>query len=444
MGIYGELFSDAEIRQLFSDRATLQGMLDFEAALARDEAAEGIIPAEAAAAIAAACRAELYDLEDIGRLTTLSGNPAIPMVRLLTAKVAETDQEAARWVHWGSTSQDAIDTGRLVQIASALRLIEMRIAELCTILARLAERHRATIMPGRTLLQHAAPTTFGLKAAFWLDALIGHAAALVNMSPSTPLQLGGAAGTLAALGDKGPALQERMTGSATALPWHGTRQSLARLGAEVGLLAGTLGKIGRDIALLMQTEVGEVFEAAEPGRGGSSAMPHKRNPVQSLAMSAIADRTPGLVANLLAAMPQEHERGIGGWHAEWEILPQLFTLAGASLNHAIGMMRRIEIDTDRMRQNLEMTRGLILSERIVMALGEKIPRLEAKTMVEIACKKAINEKRHLRDIIASEPRISVHLDAATLDRLFDPAGYLGATEAMIERALTLHALHFGQ
>ena len=444
MGIYGELFSDKEISLLFSDRATLQGMLDFESALARDEAAEGIIPAEAAAAIAAACRADLFDIEDIGRLATLAGNPAIPMVRLLTAKVAEADKEAARWVHWGATSQDAIDTGRLVQIAAALRLIEMRIAELCAVLARLCERHRATVMPGRTLLQHALPTTFGLKAAYWLDAMMGHAAALVAISPGTPLQLGGAAGTLAALGDKGAALQERMTGSSTALPWHSTRQSLMRLGAEIGLLSGSLGKIGRDISLLMQTEVAEAFEPTDPGRGGSSAMPHKRNPVQSLAMSAIAERTPGLVASLLSSMPQEHERGIGGWHAEWEVLPQLFILAGASLNHAVAMLRRLEIDTDRMRQNIDITRGLIMSERIVMALGEKIPRLEAKGMIEIACKKAINEKRHLRDIIAADPRISVHLDAATLEKLFDPSTYLGATDAMIERALTLYSLHFGQ
>jgi 3-carboxy-cis,cis-muconate cycloisomerase len=443
MSIYGELFSDSEMAALFSDRATLQGMLDFEAALARDEAAEGIIPAEAAEPIADHCRAELYDLAEIGRQTTLAGNPAIPMVKLLTARVAETDREAARWVHWGATSQDAIDTGRLVQIAAALQVTEQRLSTVTTILARLADTHRRTVMPGRTLLQHALPTTFGLKAAQWLDALSAHTAALANIAPSLPLQLGGAAGTLASLGERGPALQERMTGSATALPWHTTRAALARLGAELGLIAGTLGKIGRDVILLMQTEVAEVFEPAAAGKGGSSALPHKRNPVQSLAMSAIADRTPGLVATLLAALPQAHERGVGGWHAEWEVVPQLFTLTGASLVHAAAMLDGLEIDAARMRANLDLTGGLILSERVALALGERMPRMEAKALVEIACKKSVNERRPLRDILAAEPRVTTHLDAAALDALFDPATYLGATEAMIERALTAHALRCG-
>lgn len=443
MGIYGELFSDSEMATLFSDRATLQGMLDFEAALARDEAAEDIIPAAAAGPIAAACRADLYDLDDIGRQTTLAGNAAIPMVKLLTAKVAETDREAARWVHWGATSQDAIDTGRLVQTAAALRLIEQRLAGLAGVLAALADAHRQTVMPGRTLLQHALPTTFGLKAAQWLDAIVAHAAILVAIAPLMPLQLGGAAGTLASLGDKGAALQERMTGSATAMPWHTTRAALARLGAELGLIAGTLGKIGRDVILLMQTEVAEVFEPAAAGKGGSSALPHKRNPVQSLAMSAIAGRTPGLVATLLSALPQEHERAVGGWHAEWEVLPELFTLTGASLAHATAMLAGLEVDAARMRANLDLTGGLILSERIAMALGETMPRMEAKALIEIACKKAVNERRPLRQVLAMEPRVTTHLDAAALDALFDPSTYLGASEAMINRALTSYALHFG-
>ena len=441
-GIYGDLFADAEMAAVFSDAATLQGMLDFESALARDEAAEGIIPAEAAPVIAQACRADLYDMADIGRQTTLAGNPAIPMVKLLTAKVAEADKSAARWVHWGATSQDAIDTGRLIQCAAGLRLIEERIDRLAAILARDADRHRATVMPGRTLLQHALPTTFGLKAAYWLDALIGHAASLTRINPATPLQLGGAAGTLASLGERGSALQERMTGFELAVPWHTTRQALVRMGAELGLLSGTLGKIARDVMLLMQTEVAEAFEPAETGKGGSSALPHKRNPVQLLAMAAIATRTPGLVSTLFAALPQEHERAVGGWHAEWETLPQLFTLTGAALNHAIAMLDRLEIDADRMRANLDITQGLVLSERIALALGEKMPRIEAKSIVETACKRAVNEKKHLRDILAHDPRVTIHLNAERLDTLFDPATYLGASEAVIERVLALYRLTF--
>ena len=443
-GLYGSLFADAEMQAVFSDRATLQGMLDFEAALARDEAAAGLIPAEAAADITAACNARLYDIGEIGRQTTLAGNPAIPMVRMLTARVAERTPEAARWVHWGATSQDAIDTGRLVQVASGLRLIEHRLARLAAILARLADRHRATVMPGRTLLQHALPTTFGLKVAYWLDAIVGHAAALMRLTPNAPLQIGGAAGTLASLGDRGAELQERMTGSSMAVPWHATRQALAGLGAELGLLAGSLGKIGRDVSLLMQTEVGEVFEPAEAGKGGSSALPHKRNPVQSLMLVTIAQRTPGLVATLLTALPQEHERAVGGWHAEWEVMPQLFTLTGAALNHAIAMIDGLEIDEARMRANLDLTHGLIMSERIALALGERMPRLEAKALVEAACRTALAQGCHLRSTLQTDPRIAAHLTEGDLDRLFDPATYLGAADAMIERVLTLYSLNFSQ
>lgn len=443
-GLYGGLFADAQMQALFSDRATLQGMLDFEAALARDEAAEGVIPADAAAAIAAACKAGLYDIAAIGRETTHAGNPAIPLVRMLTEKVAETDPEAARWVHWGATSQDAIDTGRLVQIAAGLRLIETRIARLAALQVRLADRHRATVMPGRTLLQHALPTTFGLKVAYWLDAIIGHASALMRLTPNAPLQIGGAAGTLASLGAKGADLQERMTGSSMAVPWHATRQALVRLGAELGLLAGTLGKIGHDVSLLMQTEVAEAFEPSAPGKGGSSALPHKRNPVQSLMLCAIAQRTPGLVATLLAALPQEHERGVGGWHAEWEVVPQLFTLTGAALNHAIAMTEGLEIDEARMRANLDLTHGLIMSERIALALGPFMPRLDAKRLVETACRKALAEGCHLRAALLAEPRIAASLAAGELDRLFDPASYLGAADAVIERVLALYSLNFSR
>ncbi|HRK23566.1 MAG TPA: 3-carboxy-cis,cis-muconate cycloisomerase [Beijerinckiaceae bacterium] len=443
-GIYGELFSDAAMTDLFSDRATLQGMLDFEAALARDQASDGIIPESAVAPIAAAARADLYDIADIGRQATLAGNPAIPMVRLLTERVAAADPEAARWVHWGATSQDAIDTGRLIQIAGALRLIEARIDRLAAILARTADQHRRTVMAGRTLLQQALPVTFGLKAAYWLDALLGHAAALSRIAPAASLQLGGAAGTLASLGDKGPALQERMMGFDLAVPWHATRQALLRQGAELGLLTGTLGKIGRDVTLLMQTEIGEVSEAAAEGKGGSSTLPHKRNPVQSVALTAIATRTPGLVATLLSAMVQEHERAAGAWQAEWQTLPDLFILAGAALAHAVALIDGLGVDKARMRDNLDRTGGLILSERVAMALGEVMPRIEAKARVEAACAIAISERRPLRDVLAADAVIAAHLDGAALSRLFDPATYLGANDAVIDRVLALHRLHIAR
>ena len=441
--IYGELFADAECRTLFNDQATLQGMLDFEAALARGEADEGIIPAATVMPIVSACRAELYDIAEIGRQTTLAGNPAIPMVKLLTAKVAETDKAAARWVHWGATSQDAMDSGRLFQASAGLELIEARIAILSGTLAGLADKHRVSIMPGRTLLQHALPTTFGLKAAYWLDALLGHACALKNLRPMPRIQLGGAAGTLASLDDAGPGLRIRMSGTEAAAPWHTTRQVFGRLGAELGLISGTLGKIGCDIMLLMQTEVGEVREPAEAGKGGSSAMPHKRNPVQSLAMAAIAERTPGLVATMFSSLVQEHERAIGGWHAEWETLPQLFTLTSASLKHAIGLLGGLEVDTVRMRANLEMTQGLVLSERISLALAEKIGRLEAKAIIEEGCRATIAKQIHLRKVLGEDTRVTTHFDGAALDQLFDLATYLGASASTIDQVLHRYSSNSG-
>lgn len=439
--LLGDLFEDPLMVERFGDTATLQGMLDFEAALTEAQAGEGIVPAAAVAPIAAACRADLYDIAEIGRQATLAGNPAIPMVKLLTAEVTRHDVGAARWVHWGATSQDAIDSGRAGQIRAGLSLILDRAGEMAQTLADLAETHRHTVMPGRTLLQHALPTTFGLKAAYWLDAITGHVCALRGVVPDWPAPLGGAAGTLASLGARGAALQLKLAADNTSkaaglpIPFHTTRQEFARVGCELGLLAGTLGKIARDIMLLMQTEVAEVFEPAEAGKGGSSALPHKRNPVQSLAMAAIAQRTPGLVSTLLVAMTQEHERAIGGWHAEWEVLPELFVLAGASLNHALPLLKGLEIDAHRMRTNLDLTHGLILSERVALALGETLGRTAAKTIVEDASRAAIAGRRHLRDVLGTDPLVTASLDERALDALFDPATYLGATQAVIDRAL---------
>ena len=349
-------------------------MLDFEAALARAQARLGVIPAAAAPAIAARAEAELFDVAAIGRAAARAGNPAIPLVRRLTALVAEHDEPAARFVHWGATSQDAMDTGLVLQLRAFLGPLEADLGRLAAGLARLAEEHRDTAMVGRTWLQQALPTTFGLKAAGWLDAVGRHRQRLAELRPRLlVVQLGGAAGTLASLGGRGLEVADALAGelglAAPALPWHGARDRVAELAAWLGLLVGTLGKVARDWSLMTQTEVGEVLEPAGEGRGGSSTMPHKRNPVAAAAVLAAAVRAPGLVATMLSAMVQEHERGLGGWHAEWETLPELAVLAAGALRQAAETVEGLEVDRGRMRANLGLTRGLIMAEAVQMALG---------------------------------------------------------------------------
>lgn len=434
------MFHAPVLDALFTDRAHLQGMLDFEAALARAEASAGVIPQSAVAAIVAECDAALYDIEALGAAAALAGNTAIPLVKALTARVAARDGEAARYVHWGATSQDAMDTGLVLQLRGALTLIDADLARLSAALAQLAADHRTTPMVGRTWLQHALPITFGLKAAGWLDAVERHRSRLVELRPRLlVLQFGGAAGTLAALDDRGlavaAALADDLALGLPAMPWHSARDRIVELGALLGLLTGTLGKMARDIALLMQTDVGEVREPAAAGRGGSSTMPHKRNPVACAAILAAAAQAPQLVAGLLGAMPQEHERGLGGWQAEWNTLPALLRLAGGSLAQAAALVAGLEVDATQMRRNLDRTNGLIMAEAVAMALGAKIGRLAAHQRIEAASAQAVAGARHLRDVLAEDPVISQHLGDGALDQLFDPLGYTGVAAQLVDRVL---------
>ena len=434
------LLGSPALADIFSDRGRLQGMLDFEAALAEAEAAVGIIPAGAAPAIAAQCRAELFDIEALATATAASGNPAIPLVKALTALVAQDDAEAARYVHWGATSQDANDTGLVLQLRRALPLIEADVARLGDALAALAAQHRLTLLAGRTWLQQAVPTTFGLKAAGWLDALMRHRARLATVRVELlSLQFGGASGTLASLGQQGMAVAEALAAKLDLalpdMPWHTERDRLAALGTALGGLLGTLGKMARDVSLLMQTEVGEAFEPAAEGRGGSSTMPHKRNPVAAASVLAAATRAPGLVATLLAGMVQEHERGLGNWQAEWTALPELVVLAGGALSKMADCIAGLEVDAARMRANIDATQGLGLAEAVSMALSVKLGKSAAHQQVEAACRRAIAEKRHLRQVLAADPAVSSALTAAELDRLLDPLNYLGAAGAFVDRVL---------
>jgi len=434
------LFTTETMRGIFSDHGRLQGMLDFEAALARAEARVNLISAGAAAAIGAQCRAELFDVDALAAAAAHAGNAAIPLVRELTRLVAACDAEAARYVHWGATSQDAIDTGLVLQVCSALTVIDTDLARLSGALAALAKAHAQTPLAGRTWLQQGPPVTLGLKAAGFLSAIERHRTRLAQLRGRVAtLQFGGAVGTLAALDERGmdiaSALAEELHLALPDLPWHAQRDRIAEVATTLGLLVGTLGKLARDVSLLMQTEVAEAFEPSAPGRGGSSTMPHKRNPIGSAIILAAAARVPPLVATMLAAMVQEHERGLGGWHAEWDTLPEICALAGGALAHALVVVEGLQADPAQMAANLEITHGLILAEAVAMALGEKIGKMEAHALVEEASARALAARTPLRDALAADARVAAHLSGTDLKRLFDPRNYLGQAERLVARAL---------
>ncbi|MGH8447047.1 MAG: 3-carboxy-cis,cis-muconate cycloisomerase [Solimonas sp.] len=434
------LFVDTATQRLFSDTRRIGAMLSFEAALARAEARCGLLPASAAAAIEAQCDAGLYDYAALGDDARRAGNLAIPLVKALTARVRERDPEAARWVHWGATSQDAIDTGLVLQLRDALAQTDTALAQIVAVLATLTRMHRNSVMAGRTWLQQAVPTTFGLKTAGWLDALSRHRQRLRELQPRLlVLQFGGAAGTLAALGAQADAVASALAGELQLdlppLPWHAHRDRLVEAGAVLGLVAGTLGKIARDLSLMMQTEIGEAFEPAGAGRGGSSTMPHKRNPVGCAIALAAATRVPHLVATLYSAMPQEHERGLGNWPAEWDTLPDIFRLSGGSLAAMHEVLAGLEVDTARMRSNLEATHGLLYAERVAMALAGTLGKQAAHQLVEQAAQRAIAERRSLREVLAEDAAVGRMLDPAALAALFDADSALGNSDLYIDRVL---------
>ena len=349
MALFDPLFGSAAMDEVFSDVARLQSMLDFEAALARAEAGCGVVPAASARAIASKCKADLIDIDALASATADSANPAIPLVKQLTELVAKDDPEAAGFVHWGATSQDANDTGLVLQIRKALHLIEDDLNTLCASLAQLAQKHRSTVMAGRTLMQQALPTTFGVKVTGWLDAMDRHRERFAETGGRVlVLQFGGAVGTLAALREKGLQVAEALAAELRLelpnMPWHSQRDRVAEVATVLGLCAGTMGKMARDISLHMQTEIAEVFEPADEGRGGSSTMPHKRNPVSCAVVLSAATRVPGLVSTMLSAMVQEDERGLGDWHAEWETLPEIFQLTGGALHQVATIVPHLEVE----------------------------------------------------------------------------------------------------
>ncbi|AVX23440.1 3-carboxy-cis, cis-muconate cycloisomerase [Pseudomonas syringae pv. atrofaciens] len=441
--LFDAYFMQPEMREIFSDEGRVQGMLDFEAALARAQARVGLIPPEVVADIELSCDARLFDFDALAIAIGSAGNSAIPLVKALGKQIAARSAEAERYVHMGATSQDVMDSGLVLQLRRAIVLLERDLTRLADAMAEQAQRHAGTPLAGRTWLQQATPVTLGMKIAGWLGAVTRHRQRLNEIKPRLLcLQFGGASGSLAALGDQAfsvaEALADELQLALPEQPWHTQRDRLVEFAGLLGLIAGSLGKLGRDVSLLMQTEVGEVFEPSAPGKGGSSTMPHKRNPVGAAVMISTATRAPGLVATMLSAMPQEHERSLGLWHAEWETLPELCCLVSGSLQQALQVIPGLQVDAERMAINLQSTKGLVLAEAVSIALAQRIGRDAAHHLVEQCCRRAVEQGAHLRQVLGETPQVSEQFSSDELDRLLDPAHYLGQARHWVERAVAEH------
>jgi 3-carboxy-cis,cis-muconate cycloisomerase len=429
---FGPLFVPERLLDAVSDSAWLQAMLEAESALARAEAAVGIVPTEAATAITDSCRPELYDIEALAREGRSVGNPAEPLVRALRERVGS---DVARYVHWGATSQDVMDTASMLVARGALDLIVVELDRIAATLAGLAETHRSTPMAARTLLQQAVPTTFGFKVAGWLVAVQEARGRLRALrSERLAAQLGGAAGTLAPLHERGADVLRLFSGelglAEPVLPWHTNRTRITELGGALETTAGVLGKIGFDIVLLAQTEVGEVSEGRD---GGSSTLPQKRNPVRSTLARACAQLVSGYASVLSRTLIQEHERAAGAWHAEWEALSGALAFTGGAAAAIAEALEGLEVDAARMRHNLDLTDGLILAERVTFSLAERLGRADAHKVVRDAARRASGSGRTFEEELHADARIA--LSDGELAPMLDPTTYLGSAEEFVDRAL---------
>ncbi|ASU86330.1 3-carboxy-cis,cis-muconate cycloisomerase [Nocardiopsis gilva YIM 90087] len=432
--MFGGMYAHGRVGAQVGDTAWLHALLDAEAALARACARAGVIDAAHAEAIGACCVPERFDASEIGRAAAASGNPVVPLVRELTRAVGG---DAARHVHYGATSQDIMDTAAVLVSRRASAVIQDDAAAVADGLAALADAHRSTLMPGRTLLQQALPTTFGLVAAGWLQAV---GTASQRLGTPSPAQLGGAAGTLASLGEAGPrvaaAFADELGLAEPVLPWHTDRGPIAELTGALARMCGAVGKVAGDIVLLAQTEVGEVIEAGGAGVGGSSALPHKRNPVAAVSARACAGQAPGLAAALYAAQAQEYQRAAGAWQSEWLPMTQLLRVTGSAVAWLRTSVERLRVDPKRMRGNLDLTGGLPLAERVTTDLTPDLGRLPAHDLVKAACAEAVESGRDLADVLTE--RLDGRRTAAQVAALLDPAGYLGAADTFIDRAIAAH------
>jgi len=432
MSLYSALFYSTEVNDIFSDDKTIATLLKVEAALAEAQASNGIISYESAQIIVACCQYELIDIEKLKRDVKLGGNAAIPLVQQLTKLVKNQDFEASKFVHLGATSQDIIDTATVLQIDSFVQWLDIKLLKLRNELVKLTEKHKKTIMVGRTLLQQARPITFGLKTSAWLEGVCRSIERLDEMkSRLLVVQLSGAVGSQ----NKNISTEvvksfAKILGLSTSFSWQSQRDNINELASKLGILSGSLGKIAKDISLLMQTEVGEVFEGAAEGKGGSSTMPHKRNPVTSAAILANSSRVPHLVGSMLSSMVQEHERSAGNWHAEWEVLTEIILLTAGSLEKTIELITGLEVDEKRMLANIEITQGLIFAEDVSLELVKKIGKIHAHELVEKACKTAILKNKHLKEIL-----IENNVEIENLDELFNPENSIGNSVEIVEKII---------
>ncbi|MGL5361759.1 MAG: 3-carboxy-cis,cis-muconate cycloisomerase [Bosea sp. (in: a-proteobacteria)] len=439
-GLYRDVFSTADMRAVWSDAAQVRAFVEAEIALAVAQGAVGVIPREAADSIGRIAPTVALDHASLKADAENVGYPIVGLVRQLSSACGE----AGRYVHWGATTQDIMDTAAVLQAKRGLVLIERELASVMAELVKLAAAHRDTVMAGRTHLQQALPITFGHKAAIWLSSLqrlsqrLGQAKSRALMA-----QLGGAAGTLASLGDKGLDVRAAYAGelglTEPDISWHVARDGLVELVQVLATICGALGKIGFDVMLLMATEIGEVFEPFESHRGASSTMPQKRNPISSEILLANAKISRDLAALMLDGMVQDLERATGPWHAEWMALPQTFLLASGSLAQARFMLAGLVVDAGRMQANLALTKGLIVAEAVMMGLAPALGRQKAHDEVYAACRAAIDANGHLIDALMARPDVATALPQAELEALCNPANYLGTAGTMIDRVLARHA-----
>lgn len=434
--ILGTLYGSDAMRAVFSEQAYFQRMLDVEAALARVQARLGIIPTDAAEAIIAAARYENLNEDELAASARNVGYPVVGLV----AGLSRAAGEAGAWTHWGATTQDIMDSATVLQVREGLNLIEAELRAIVAAFAIQAERHRDTVMAGRTHLQQALPTTFGLKCAIWAQPFIHHLARLSELRARVEqIEFAGAAGTLASLGDDGITVMEALAAelglAAPVVPWHVCRDAVTEAVGFLGLLCGSLAKIATDIILLAQTEVGEVAEPYVHGRGQSSTMPQKRNPIASEYILAASRNVQAQVIVMQGAMAQDHERATGPWQAEALALPQAFVLTHGALLHARAIAEGLVVDVERMRANLDISRGLIVSEAVMMGLAPVLGRGEAHHVVKHACDVALVERISLADALERDPAVSSRLDRAAIERLIDPRNYLGAAGTFVDRFL---------
>ena len=438
--LFGPSLSTDLMLVTVSDRAWVQAMLDVEAALARAESRIGLIPATAAEGIVSHCRVDEFDVGQLGRAAVRSANPVVPLVNALRAAVPK---DAAPFVHRGATSQDILDTAMMLIARRGLELVLADLEQAASSAAALADRHRATVMAARTLLQQALPTTFGLKAAGWLTAIVEARSELTRVRRTRlAVQFGGAAGTLAAFSDRGLEVARELAAELALpepiLPWHTARARVVELATALGIAAGVAGKVALDVVLLAQTEVGEVSERAVAGRGASSTLPQKHNPVDAIEILAAVRGINAQVAVLQGAMLQEHERAAGAWQAEWPAFAETLRLAGGAAFRLASLLAGLQVDPDQMRRNLDLTGGRIMAEHVVMMLGERVDRVMARALVDAAVSTATSTGRPFRAVLQEDPAITRYLQPDELAGALDPAGYLGVAGVLVDRALAAY------